>query len=150
MTDQLNHLRQRFGQLLVLVFWCHVPILGMVAMLAGTMPVAGAMLIGAVMAAIYQVTWYRAGTAPVTRHVAAVLLIGQPSLLLVLLQGHMWQMDMHMYFFAMIALNIACSTARPWSSPPRPRRCITLCFCISCRWPSSRPRAIWCGSPCTR
>ncbi|MDQ1900567.1 response regulator [Paracoccus sp. WLY502] len=107
MTDQLNRLRQRFGQLLVLVFWCHVPLLGIVALLTGTMPVSGAMLIGAVMAAIYQVTWYRAGTAPVTRHVAAVLLIGQPSLLLVLLQGHMWQMDMHMYFFAMIALNIA-------------------------------------------
>ncbi|GGF65850.1 hypothetical protein GCM10011402_17500 [Paracoccus acridae] len=107
MTDQLNHLRQRFGQLLVLVFWCHVPLLGVVALLTGAMPVAGAMLIGAVMAAIYQVTWYRAGTAPMTRYVAAVLLIGQPSLLLLLLQGHMWQMDMHMYFFAMIALNIA-------------------------------------------
>ena len=33
MTDQLNHLRQRFGHLLVLVFWGHVPLLGVTALL---------------------------------------------------------------------------------------------------------------------
>ena len=37
----------------------------------------------------------------------AIALVGEPALLLVLFAGHPWQMDMHMYFFAMIALNIA-------------------------------------------
>ena len=107
MSDELNQLRLRFGHLLVLFFWLHVPLLGSIAYLRGTMPVTTAVLIGAAVAVIYQLTWYRHGTAPVTRYVSAVLLVAQPSLLLALLQGHEWQMDMHMYFFAMLALMIA-------------------------------------------
>ncbi|TBN42596.1 response regulator [Paracoccus subflavus] len=107
MSDELNHLRLRFGHLLVLFFWLHVPLLGSIAFSRGTMSVSTAVLIGAAVATIYQLTWYRHGTAPVTRYVSAVLLVAQPSLLLALLQGHEWQMDMHMYFFTMLALVIA-------------------------------------------
>ncbi|MGI4877003.1 MAG: response regulator, partial [Janthinobacterium lividum] len=46
-------------------------------------------------------------TAPVTRYLSAVALIGEPALLVFLLAGREWQMDMHMYFFAMLALTIA-------------------------------------------
>lgn len=107
MTDSLTYLRRRFGFLLRYVFWLHVPLFGLVAALTGAMPVATALALGVTMAVIYHVTWRRNGPAPATRYLSAVLLVFQPSLFVMLLQGHPWQMDMHMYFFAMIALNIA-------------------------------------------
>lgn len=107
MTDELNRLRLRFGHLLLMLMWAHVPLLMLVAHWTGTMRWTSAMAIGATLAMIYQVTWARHGVAPITRYISAVLLVAQPALLLLLLKGHPWQMDMHMYFFAMIALNIA-------------------------------------------
>jgi two-component system sensor histidine kinase/response regulator len=73
----------------------------------GAMSVPAAILAGSVLAGVYHLTWARCGTAPATRNLSAIALVGEPALLLVLFAGHPWQMDMHMYFFAMIALNIA-------------------------------------------
>ncbi|WP_295043067.1 response regulator [uncultured Paracoccus sp.] len=107
MIGQLNSLRSRFGHLLCIVLWCHVPLLAAVAFLTKSMPVMTMVMISVSLAAIYHLTWWRYGPAPVTRHLSAVLLVAQPALLVMLLEGHPWQMDTHMYFFAMIALCIA-------------------------------------------
>lgn len=64
------------------------------------------MLIGAIIVALYQGIHQRYRTAAVARYASAVLLVAEPSMLL-LFSGHPWQMDMHMYFFAILALNIA-------------------------------------------
>jgi signal transduction histidine kinase/CheY-like chemotaxis protein len=62
---------------------------------------------GVLLAACYHLMWHFHGISSATRHVSAVVLVGEPAVLLVLLSGHPWQMDMHMYFFAMLALTIA-------------------------------------------
>ena len=107
MSHELQHMRDRFGALLVWLLWAHVPVLALAAYWNHAMSVPAAILAGSVLAGVYHVTWARFGTSPVTRNLAAVALVGEPALLLVLFAGHPWQMDMHMYFFAMIALNIA-------------------------------------------
>lgn len=107
MNSEINRLRERFGGLLVWLLWAHVPLFGAAAAWNKAMPIVTAMMIGAILAAIYHLTWLRFGTAPVTRYLASVVLIGEPAFLLVLFSGHPWQMDMHMYFFAVMALNIA-------------------------------------------
>ena len=107
MNSEINRLRERFGGLLVCLLWAHVPLFGAAAAWNKVMPIVTAMMIGAILAAIYHLTWLRFGTAPVTRYLASVVLIGEPAFLLVLFSGHPWQMDMHMYFFAVMALNIA-------------------------------------------
>ncbi|MFD1105147.1 hybrid sensor histidine kinase/response regulator [Sphingobium olei] len=106
MIIELDTLRGQFGRFLVPLFWAHVPLLASVAMMTGHSAV-GAAGAGAVLAAAYHLTWRRNGTAPVTRYLSAIALMGEPAILLVLLRGHAWQMDMHMYFFAMLALTIA-------------------------------------------
>lgn len=107
MTTEINRLRVRFGALLVWVLWAQVPLLGAVAMWNGALSVQTAMLVGAGLAAIYHLTWLRFGAAPVTRNLSAIVLFCEPAFLLLLFAGHPWQMDMHMYFFALLALNIA-------------------------------------------
>ncbi|MBH1992450.1 MAG: sensor histidine kinase, partial [Sphingomonadaceae bacterium] len=106
MTLELDKLRFQFGRFLVALFWAHVPLLAAVALLTGRSPV-GAVVAGSMLAGSYHLIWWRRGIAPATRYLSAVALMGEPAILLLLLRGHAWQMDMHMYFFAMLALTIA-------------------------------------------
>ena len=106
MILELDDLRSRFGRFLVILFWLHVPLLALVAYITGHSPV-GAALAGVVLAGAYHMSWLRSGIAPVTRYISGVALMGQPALLLYFMSGQLWQMDMHMYFFAMLALTVA-------------------------------------------
>ncbi|HUD95165.1 hybrid sensor histidine kinase/response regulator [Sphingobium sp.] len=106
MTNELDQVRFHFGRFLLPLFWVHVLLLGAVAMMTGR-SVTGAALAGAVLAASYHLTWRRQGIAPATRYLSAIALMGEPATLLFLMRGQAWQMDMHMYFFAMLALTIA-------------------------------------------
>lgn len=106
MIVELDSLRLQFGRFLLPLFWAHVPLLAAVALMTGHSPV-GAAAAGALLAGAYHLTWWRNGTAPATRYLSAIALMGEPAMLLFLLRGHPWQMDMHMYFFAMLALTIA-------------------------------------------
>ncbi|WP_375194347.1 response regulator [Sphingobium sp.] len=106
MTIELDKLRFHFGRFLVPLLWAHVPLLATVALSTGHSPM-GAALAGFVLAGAYHLTWWRQGIAPATRYLSAIALMGEPALLLFLLRDHPWQMDMHMYFFAMLALTIA-------------------------------------------
>lgn len=105
MNVELDQLRRKSGRLLLALFWAHVPLFAVVALLTGHSPVAAA-LAGTLVAGSYHLMWLRHGIAPATRYLSAVALMAEPAILLVLLRGHAWQMDMHMYFFAMLTLTI--------------------------------------------
>jgi hypothetical protein len=77
MTIELDNIRARFGRLLVLLFWLHVPLLALVAALVGH-SVAGAALAGALLAGAYHLTWRANGAGPATRYLSAVALMGSP------------------------------------------------------------------------
>ncbi len=106
MTFELDRLREHFGRLLLLLFWGHVPATGLIAFSTGhSVPIT--MLSAAILAGAYHLCWRFEGIAPATRYLSSVALMGEPALLLFLLRNHPWQMDMHMYFFAMLALTVA-------------------------------------------
>ncbi|MFN4061059.1 MAG: response regulator [Paracoccus hibiscisoli] len=107
MNVELNALRARYGRMLVTLLWAHVPVIGLAARWVGGMSPLVAMTAAAVLAAIYQLTWHWKRTAPVTRNIAAVVLVAEPALFLLVFEGHAWQMDMHMYFYAVLALSLA-------------------------------------------
>jgi two-component system sensor histidine kinase/response regulator len=104
--SELDKLRTRFGQFLTLLLWLHVPVLTAVALVVGRSPIPAA-LAGVFLASTYHLIWWRHGISPVTRYLSAVALMAEPALLVYLLAGREWQMDMHMYFFALLALTIA-------------------------------------------
>ncbi|AUH34814.1 hybrid sensor histidine kinase/response regulator [Paracoccus tegillarcae] len=113
MKNELVGLRNRYAALLVWLFWLHVPLAGLVSLWIQALPFATAVLTASVPAALYHMTYRRCGVAPATCYVGTVALISEPALLLVLFSGHPWQMDMHMYFFALMALNIAWFRTTP-------------------------------------
>ena len=99
-------LRERFAKLLAILLWCHLPVVVVIGVLVHhslAMPLA----IAVGLALAYQLSWWRWGIGPSTRYVSAVVLMGEPALLVYMLTGNPWQIDMHMYFFAALALLIA-------------------------------------------
>ncbi|MCB8875839.1 response regulator [Acidisoma silvae] len=99
-------LRSRFGQLMALLLWGHVPLIVIVSWGLGQ-SVLVPTLFAVILAATYHVSWKINGIGPATRYISAVALVGEPALLVYLLRGNPWQIDMHMYFFACLALLIA-------------------------------------------
>jgi two-component system sensor histidine kinase/response regulator len=110
--SELDRLRHHFGRFIVVLTWIHVPFIAFVALWVERSPVAPT-LIALVLAGTLQLSWLTRGSAPVTRYVSAVAMMGEPALLVYLFNGHPWQMDMHMYFFATLALVIGWCDWRP-------------------------------------
>jgi methyl-accepting chemotaxis protein len=105
----LDGLRDIATKGLVLFLWIHVPFNLAVALILGNGWILPAVL-ATVLAGAATLTWRIAGsTALSTRLVVAVAFIGMIGLLLQQMAGHPWQLDIHMYFFAALAvLAIYC------------------------------------------
>ncbi|MGU3361662.1 methyl-accepting chemotaxis protein [Methylobacterium sp. M6A4_1b] len=102
----LDTLRQTFGRCLIAFLWLHLPVIALCAWLTGnalTVP----LVIAGLLAGFSTLAWRRAPTGPTTRLVSSLSLIGMAAILLSALAGHPWQIDLHMYFFACMALVVA-------------------------------------------
>ncbi|WP_330450249.1 hypothetical protein FLP41_08190 [Paracoccus marcusii] len=86
MNVELNALRARYGRMLVTLFWAHVPVIGLAAAWVGSMsPLTAMALAGAGRALSPAVE--AAPHRPVTRNIAAVALVGEPALFLLVFEG---------------------------------------------------------------
>jgi methyl-accepting chemotaxis protein len=111
-NDDLENLRETTSKMLLAVLWVHVPLAILIGLLRGNdwmMPVA--LIVAMALAA--TLSWRAANNALSTRLVFAVALMGDVSLLVYLLSGNPWQIDMHMYFFASLACLVAYCDYRP-------------------------------------
>ena len=107
MTDTdhrgIADLRNLATKVLVIFLWVHVPFNLAVAFALGSgwaMPT----VIAAGLAGAATWSWWAAGDALPTRLIVAVALIGMVALLVLEMAGHPWQLDIHMYFFAALAM----------------------------------------------
>jgi methyl-accepting chemotaxis protein len=102
MLDLLK-IRTEFGAGFVAFLWINVIVVGVVAVLAGgdvTIPVAAAV----VMTAAATVTWWTDRTGVATRIVTSMVAAGLVATMVFAFAGHPYQIDLHMYFFAMLAV----------------------------------------------
>lgn len=101
--DELIRLRHAMAGLLVAFVGLHVPLVMVIVWLRD-----GDLLVPSVISLALSgatiVAWVAHGAALITRMTLAAALIGQVSLLVYALAGHPWQSDMHMYYFAAIAI----------------------------------------------
>ena len=96
-------LRNLATKVFVMFLWAHVPFNLAVALAVGTDWVMPS-LIAAGLAGAATWAWRVAGSAPSTRLIVAVALVGMVALLVLEMAGHPWQLDIHMYFFAALAM----------------------------------------------
>lgn len=81
--------------------WLHAPVILAVALVRGvplTLPLAASVAVAALAALDLALAPSRG------RVTLACALIAQPAILVALMSGHPWQVDAHMYFFAMMAI----------------------------------------------
>jgi methyl-accepting chemotaxis protein len=101
--EALVAMRANLMRFLVIWMWLHVPMMAVVGQHIGsehtTMLTAGT----AIVAATLSVLWFFDKTGLALRFTCAVGYPGVVALLVALMKGHPWQMDMHMYFFASLA-----------------------------------------------
>ena len=98
----LDRQRQLTHRILLTLLWAHVAVIALVAALVHG-PLAVARRRGARLAAV--ATAVRAGAdAAAARATVAMTLMAQVSLMVAALPANAWQVDMHMYYFAVLAL----------------------------------------------
>jgi methyl-accepting chemotaxis protein len=111
-SHDLAKLRETTSKTLLAALWLHVPIALIIGLMRGNdwgLPV----VLMTVMAIAATASWRAAGNSLSTQLVFAVALMGGVSTLVYQLSGHVWQIDLHMYFFATLACLVAYCDHRP-------------------------------------
>ncbi|MCP3440356.1 methyl-accepting chemotaxis protein [Bradyrhizobium sp. CCGUVB14] len=111
-NDGLESLRQTTSRILVAVLWLHVPISVTVGLALGKAWLIPAIFM-AIFALVATLSWRMSGNGLSTRLVFSVALMSGVSMFTWQFEGHPWQIDMHMYFFAALACTVAYCDYRP-------------------------------------
>ena len=88
---------------LIALALAHIVVLGLIAWAIGQ-DVAFPMLTSAVLASAPLAVWQLRRPMTIVGLAVAVALVGQASILVYLLTGHPWQVEMHFYYFVILAL----------------------------------------------
>lgn len=109
MTLTIDLLRARAARAISIVLWLHVPLVAAIAMLRGTSLLTPVIAV-AVLAGLVEVATVRRPASAAGHVVLAFAYAAIIAILVGQMQGHPWQGDMHMYFFAALAVVSAlCS-----------------------------------------
>lgn len=102
-TDLLS-LRRKAHRIILIMLWCHVPLLPVIPLWHGVSPWPVAIMTLALCVAASGATrvW---GNSETAQMVASVALAGMPAIIVYALAGDPWQIDAHMYFFAALAVT---------------------------------------------
>jgi methyl-accepting chemotaxis protein len=111
-SKDLDALRETASRALIGLLWLHVPVAAAIGMARGADWLMPTILMVA-FAAAATISWRAAGNGLSTNLVVAVALMGGVSVFTFQLSGHAWQIDVHMYFFAVLASLVAYCDYRP-------------------------------------
>ena len=105
-TDELADLRRKVDTALIVALWLHVPLVAGVAWLLGNaaLVLGGGAAAVAVAVTTVHATWPPETARRMTTAAGAVVMV---SLLLAATAGGAWQTDIHMYYFAVMAVLAA-------------------------------------------
>ncbi|GAC1346089.1 MAG: methyl-accepting chemotaxis protein [Acetobacteraceae bacterium] len=104
--NELSQVRTTVSRVMVPWLWAHVPIIAAVAWMVGNdwvLPCVAA----ALLAGVTTVAWWRSPLAVSTRLTIAVTFVAMVSLVVGVCRGSSWQPDVHMYYFASLAMLAA-------------------------------------------
>jgi diguanylate cyclase (GGDEF)-like protein len=104
-------LRERVSRFLVVLLWLHVPLVIAMAVHNGTDVIAQSLIVVA-LASVALVTMVINASSTLTRLIVAFALTCMPILIVYNGTGP-WQIDYHMYFFAVFAMLVAYCDWRP-------------------------------------
>ncbi|SDD54973.1 MULTISPECIES: methyl-accepting chemotaxis protein [Kordiimonas] len=101
--DIIDNIRATFSRFLTYALAAHV-LLVVVAALSLGQDVLVPTILAALLAAVPIVIYWRLGASQLQRELAGTSMVLFAALLVYVFRGHPWQIDIHMYFFAVLAL----------------------------------------------
>lgn len=107
MSRSLDAIRNAFTTPLMAGQWALVPLVGLTAWLSGHPGIIAIIAVSALLAGAGTLSWAQDRIGPSTRIGSAVALCGQVALLVFACEGTRYQIDMHMAFFAALAVTTA-------------------------------------------
>ncbi|MEI9904527.1 MAG: methyl-accepting chemotaxis protein [Asticcacaulis sp.] len=111
--EALENLRRRFGQFLIVYLWGNVVLLPVISVLAHDRLDILSLVSGVALTGAATFAWMRDRTGPATRVITSLAMAGLICLMVYNFRGHPYQIDMHMYFFAALALVAGWCDWRP-------------------------------------
>jgi methyl-accepting chemotaxis protein len=111
-SKDLEALRETTSKAVIALLWVHLPVAIAIGMARGSDWLLPAVFM-TVLAVAATLSWRTSRTGLSTRLIFAVALMGGVSVFTFQLSGHAWQIDVHMYFFAALALLVAYCDFRP-------------------------------------
>jgi len=103
MSTGLHQLRSTFGGVLIGILWSLVALVSGLASIRGNVPILTA-VIGLILAGTATGLWRHDPTGPLTRYVSSAAVSGLVALLVLQFAHHSFQIDMHMAFYAGLAV----------------------------------------------
>jgi methyl-accepting chemotaxis protein len=103
MSTGLHELRVTFGRVLIGILWSMVALVSAIATIRANVPVLTA-AIGLILAGTATGLWRSDPTGPLTRYVSSAAMSGLVALLVLQFARHSFQIDMHMAFYAGLAI----------------------------------------------
>ncbi|MBK5910410.1 hypothetical protein CCR85_02755 [Rhodothalassium salexigens] len=103
----LTELRSTSTGMLAALQWLHVPVVLALGWLIGSPGLWAPGLLSTLICIVVGLAAVRARNAAATRHLIACAYVLQAAILVMVFRGHAWQIDMHMYFFAALAVTTA-------------------------------------------
>jgi methyl-accepting chemotaxis protein len=103
MSNGLQELRTSFSKVLIGILWAMVGLVTGIAMIRARAPLF-TFGIGTVLAGTATAAWRRDPVGPLTRYISSAAVSGLVALLVLQFARHSFQIDMHMAFFAGLAL----------------------------------------------
>ncbi|MBL4908173.1 MAG: hypothetical protein JKX94_12030, partial [Sneathiella sp.] len=101
--NALAELRKSVSKNIVIVLWVHVPVIALAALIIGSDWIAAT--IGSAVFAVIPILILKTQQVSLNfRYAVAVSYMVQVGLLVYVFAGHPWQLDVHMYFFASLAI----------------------------------------------
>jgi methyl-accepting chemotaxis protein len=101
--DALTRIRQQAASVLVPFLWIHAPLVFLAGLHTGNEWLAS-LVAALIFSAVATAAWKLPCPPSIMRVLAGVALMAQVMLLVYMYRGHGWQIDLHMYFFAGLAM----------------------------------------------
>ncbi len=106
-SPALASLQRQTTKAIAYMLWAHLPIMLGLGIYLGSTTLVLSLIISAGLAGVATCAVIMSPTTSATRCLVAASYVLQAAALVLLCSGHPWQIDMHMYFFAAIAISVA-------------------------------------------
>ncbi|MFC3051603.1 methyl-accepting chemotaxis protein [Kordiimonas pumila] len=108
----LEDIRAFSARWLTVALWVHVPLVWLFSALHDQEGTLATVFVTVLAAAVPTVLYYLRGADELQRLLVSVSFVVMPALLVLTFRGHPWQIDVHMYFFAVLAVLCLFCDAR--------------------------------------